>query len=343
MLQPEPAIGNGDRNAGVICSGSIVFDIVARPVDESVWGTTTFVESLEFHPGGNGANTSVALATLAIPVRLLGAIGRDAQGSFISERLCKCGIDTSGVMVVDEPTAATVVIVNTSGAHKFLHRRGASDVAFAEPINFALDLICSMSHYHLASFFIMPRLRTHAAENLARARSAGLTTSLDTNWDPSGRWMHDLAPCLPGLDVLFLNEDEAKMLTGSACSSTAADVVLAQGVRVAIMKLGARGCAIYVHDREILCPAFEVEAADTTGAGDCFAGGFLAARLRGVPLAEAGRFANALAAMTVQRIGAVSGVASYSKVLTWMSTARIRATPAVRKDASRQAAGESRL
>src|SRR5581483_2280205 len=118
--------------------------------------------------------------------------------------------------------------------------------------------------------------------------AAGLTTSLDTNWDPRGAWMEDLAPCLPGLDFLFMNEDESRMV-----AATPADI-LSRGVRTFVLKLGPRGCAVYTTDRMIVSPAFEVPVKDTTGAGDCFVAGFLAAHSRGASLDEAARFANAV-------------------------------------------------
>ena len=123
-------------------------------------------------------------------------------------------------------------------------------------------------------------------------------------------WMRDLAPCLPELDFLFMNEDEARMATGSA-TRRRGEGGLALGVRTAVLKLGPRGCAIYTADREVLCPAFDVAVKDTTGAGDCFVAGFLAAHLRGASLEEAGRFANAVGAFSVQCVGAATGVRGF--------------------------------
>jgi sugar/nucleoside kinase (ribokinase family) len=84
------------------------------------------------------------------------------------------------------------------------------------------------------------------------------------------------------------------MVTGHVDPRPAADVLLGRGARTAILKLGARGCAVYTGGHEILSPAFAVPVKDTTGAGDCFVGAFLSARLRGASLAEAARFANAV-------------------------------------------------
>ncbi|HEY3936076.1 MAG TPA: carbohydrate kinase family protein [Bryobacteraceae bacterium] len=307
---------------GVLCSGSIIYDILVRPVDRMAWGTTKFVDSIEYHIGGNAANTSRALAILGVSTRLLGFVGRDQQGDLVVEGLRRAGVDTAAIYRGDLATATTVVLVNEAGDRQFLHRLGISQTAFASPVRFDAPLIEGAAHYHLASLFLLPRLRVHAPSMLAKARSVGLRTSLDTNWDAEGRWILDLQPCLPYLDFLFMNEDEARMLTGSSDPSVAAGVVRAGGVRTTVIKLGRRGCAIYTDDREIVCPAFEVNVKDTTGAGDCFVAGFLSALLRNEDLATAGRFANAVGALSVQKIGAVTGVLSRCEVEDWMHSAR---------------------
>jgi sugar/nucleoside kinase (ribokinase family) len=314
----EPTNGFAWQRGGVICSGAIIYDILVRPMNQLAWGTTTFVESVEYHVGGNAANTSRALVKLGVAARLVGLVGRDPQGDLVLDELRRDGVDIHAVERTDLPTATTVVLVNQSGERQFLHRQGANRDAFASPLTFDSALIEGAAHYHLASLFLMPRLRVHAAAMLRAARSAGLRTSMDTNWDAEGRWIRDLEPCLPHLDLLFMNEDEARMVTGSSDPAKAASVVRAGGVRIAVMKLGRRGCAIYEADREIVCPAFEVEVRDTTGAGDCFVAGFLSALLGGEDLAAAGRFANAVGALSVQKIGAVAGVLSRAEVEAWM-------------------------
>jgi sugar/nucleoside kinase (ribokinase family) len=306
------AIPWGIAMKAVICSGAVIHDTLVRPVEEPRWGTTTIVETIEQHTGGNAANTSIALATLGVPVRTMGAVGRDAQGRFVLDTLTRAGVDTRAVAELDAPTAATVGLVNAAGNRKFLHRPGVSAQAFSAPLDFPADLVEGKAHYHLASLFILPNFRPHAPATLARARAAGLTTSLDTNWDPRGEWMRALGPCLPGLDFLFMNEDEARMAGETPAG------ILTRGVGTFVLKLGPRGCAIYTAAGETLVPAFEVPVIDTTGAGDCFVAAFLAAWLRGSSLEEAARFANAVGALVVQRVGASSGVLSYEETQAWM-------------------------
>jgi sugar/nucleoside kinase (ribokinase family) len=317
-------MSNPEAACGILCSGSIIFDTLVQPFEQSAWGTTSFVESMECHVGGNGANTARALAKLGSPVRLLGALGQDTQAEFILEQLRDAGVDTSGVTRIPGPTAATIVLVNRGGDRQFLHRLGVSALAFELPIEFTRGICDGISHYHLASLFLLPHMRMHGAEVLRRAQAAGLTTSVDTNWDAEGKWMSALQPCLPRVDILFMNEDEARMVTGSNDAAHSAEVVLREGVRTAVMKLGSRGCAIYSGDVEILCPAFDVPVRDTTGAGDCFVAGFLAARQRGATWAHAGQFANAAAALSVGKLGAVSGMLPFEDIEAWMRTTPLR-------------------
>jgi sugar/nucleoside kinase (ribokinase family) len=309
---------------GVICSGNIVFDTLVRPVDDLHWGGTTFVDRIEWHAGGNGCTTSRVLAILGVPVRLLGAVGKDEPARFLLERLREAGVDTARIEHVDSPTSSTVGLVRPSGERKFFHCHGASNDALANGIDFTPELGAGAAHYHMSGLFVLPRLRPLGADVLRRAHAAGLSTSFDTNWDPRGAWMSDLAPCLPEIDYLFMNEDEARMITGHTDAAKAADVVLAGGLKTAVLKLGGRGCAIYTAEREFLCPAFDVDVIDTTGAGDCFAAGFIAAMLGGANLEECGRFGNAVAALSVRQMGAASGVLSFAETEKWMNGARVR-------------------
>ena len=306
---------------GVICTGNLVLDILVRPVEEpAIWGATTIVESVEQHLGGNGANTSYTLAKLGVPARLLGMVGRDPFGDFMLAELGSAGVDTSAIGRSQAPTATSVVLVNARGDRRFLHRYGSSAEIAITPEEFERAIGPGISHYHMGSPFALLRVRPRNTELLQRARARGLTTSLDTQWDAKGRWLEDLAPSLPYVDLLFVNEDEARMLTGHTAPEEAARVLRDCGAAVVAVKLGARGCAVFTSEGRIDSPAFEAPAVDTTGAGDCFAGGYLAALQRGASHAEAARFANAVGAMTIQKLGAVEGVEDRVATEAWMET-----------------------
>jgi sugar/nucleoside kinase (ribokinase family) len=303
---------------GILCAGSIVFDILVKPVEALRFGTTTLVDSIEYRVGGNAANTARALGILGARVSILGAVGSDAAGAMVLDKLRACGVDTHSVIHTELPTATSVALLSSQGDRQFFHRLGASSEVFASPVRFTAELCGGFSHFHLGSFFVVPNLRRHACQMLVEAHRAGLTTSFDTNWDPQGEWMDAVRPCLPHVDTFFMNEDEARMITGCSEPGESARMLINHGTKQVVIKLGRRGCAIYDAGSQVLCPGFAVQAVDTTGAGDCFVAGFLAARRKAQSLGEAGRFANAVGALTVQQIGAVEGVVAEEYVIEWM-------------------------
>jgi sugar/nucleoside kinase (ribokinase family) len=309
---------------GVLCTGNIVFDVLVHPVDQLRWGATTWVETIGQSMGGNGANTSYTLACLGVPVRLLSMVGDDHFGDEMLSGLGVAGVDTRAVIRARGATPSTIALVKSDGNRLFLHKPGISRQAFPEPLEFTPQLMQGVSRYHLANPFALPAFRAHAAETLRRARAAGLKTSLDAAWDSRGKWFEDLGPCLPSVDVLFVNEEEAQMLTGVEDPLGAAKKLLQAGAGTVVVKLGAKGCAVFSGAEELRVPAFEIEVLDTTGAGDCFAGAYLAALQRGCLAEEAARIANAAGALSVRRVGAVGGLLNWEDTLVWISTAKIR-------------------
>ncbi|MBK5293749.1 MAG: carbohydrate kinase family protein [Acidobacteriia bacterium] len=307
-----------DAARGVLCAGNLVLDILVHPVSGIRWDTTTWVESIRQSLGGNGGNTSYALARLGTFVRLTGMVGRDSFADFVLAQLEQAGVETSAISRCAEPTATTVGLVNPEGARTFLHQPGASKVAFEIPIEFNSGLIAGCSHFHLANIYGLPHMRVHAEETLRRARRAGLTTSLDTGWDFRGEWLRVAAPCLPHLDFLFANEEEARLLTGREDHAEAAAHLRSLGASTVVVKLGSRGCALYSAKQALTIPGYAVHAVDSTGAGDCFAGGFLDAWLDGASHEDAARFANANGALSVQSLGAVTGLLSRQETVDWM-------------------------
>lgn len=302
----------------VLCCGNLVHDIAVSPVAQVIWGRSTWVDSIEDGFGGNGANTSFALARLGTPVRLIGVIGGDEAGSRVLASLQSAGVDTAFVERSTLPTPTTVALVKPDGARALLHRLGASRDAFQNGIAWTAELTRGCSWFHLANVFALPQLRSRAGELAASARERGLAVSIDTGWDPRGEWMKVLGPCLTQAELLFVNEDEARELTGIADPERSAREFVRLGVRNVVVKLGAAGCLVCSAGESIPSPGFQVSVVDTTGAGDCFAGGFLAALQRGFSYPEAARFANAVGALSVQRFGGTPGLLSFDDTLAWM-------------------------
>lgn len=301
----------------MLVAGNISHDILVRPVEEFRWGTSNWVEQFQEDMGGNGSNTAYAMSRMGLRARLVGKVGADARGDGLLRKLDGAGVDTRWVERAVDATTTTVVIMNRAGDRQFIQYIGASREVFTEPFAFPAPAIEGITHYHQANIFALPNLRRHGGEQMRRAKEAGLTTSIDTGWATDGKWMETLGPAFPYCDLLFMNEDEARATTGCDDPEAMVAALRALGAGDIVLKLGARGCAVYAEGAATHVPAFAVEAIDTTGAGDCFAGAFFAALHRGMSLVEAARIGNAMGAMVVSRIGATTGVTDWRQTVAF--------------------------
>ena len=306
----------------IVVAGNLVEDILVRPVERIEYGFTVWVDSIEQHLGGNGANTAFTLATLGAPVRLRGAVGTDEFGDRVLARLRGAGVNIEGVDKMPLATATTVVLVAPDGSRSFLHAPGVSRQVFSAPGEFPEG----PGHFHLANIFSLPNMRRTGAETLARALAAGWTTSLDTGHDTRGEWMSVLEPCLPNIGMLFANEAEALKISGCADLRAASQLLLGRGVNTVVIKRGSNGCAVFDGKGELWARGFAVQTVDTTGAGDCFTGGFLASLHRGETSEEAARLANACGALSASRMGSVTGLRGYRETLQWAAASSTEGT-----------------
>lgn len=297
----------------IVILGNVVVDVLIRSVEEPLnWNATTLVDAIEQHPGGNGANTATAIAKLGVPVLLRALVGADFGGDWLRGRLQSAGILTSEVHTVAAPTSSAVSMIHPSGERALYYHMGASAGRFP-------DALPAGSHLHIAAPFRMEDLRTRGADFLLQARSAGLSTSIDTQWDSEGEWMDVLAASFPHCDTLFVNEREGQMLTGAEEPGTIARELGGLGPSVVVVKLGAAGCLVWDRGSETYVAGYSVAAIDTTGAGDAFVGGFLAAQWRGTSIKEAARWGNAVGALSTIRIGASAGLRSLQDTRDFMS------------------------
>ncbi len=309
------------QTPGVLCCGNIVFDTLVRPApNETHWHTSLWVDSIEQQIGGNGANTAIAVARLGVPARLAGRVGKDANGERVLAILRESGVDISFVDRGEEPTSASVALVRADGARALLHCPGVSRSVFNPPPALEGALSAGCGFLHIGNPFGVPGLRANGPEMLKEAHRLGMRTSIDGGWDSRGEWLRALAPSLAETDVLFVNHDEARELTGHTEPPRQAEILREAGAKAVVIKLGAEGCAIFEKNRQFHSPGFKVTVRDTTGAGDCFAGGFLAGLARGMDFPEAARLANAVGARSVTAVGSITGLLSFEETLAWVRT-----------------------
>jgi ribokinase len=284
----------GEANPDLVLTGDVV---------PAFGQAETLVDSADLVLGGSAAIVACGLARLGVATALAATIGDDLFGRFVRAALDERGVDTRWIRV-DPDLATGISVVLSSGDRAILTFPGT--IASTGPELVDDDLVTSVRHVHSASYFLLPRLAPHLPEMFARARRAGATTSVDTNWDPAQTWA-DVDRLLDHTDVLLPNVAELLALTGRTDRDEAARVVLGHGCQVAL-KDGADGGTLWqAPDLVTRVSAPDVAAIDTTGAGDSFDAGFISGLLGGLSREECLARAVACGSLSTRAVGGTAG------------------------------------
>ncbi|MFJ8752813.1 ribokinase [Streptomyces sp. NPDC102441] len=276
-------------------NADLVVGVDRRPgPGESVLGSDLVV-----HPGGKGANQAVAAARLGARTALLARVGDDAHGRLLRASQQEAGVDTGGVLVGGAPTGVALITVDPSGDNSIVVSPGANARLSPEDIRAAEPLLASAR-------VVSVQLEIPLATVAETARALGPGARLVLNPSPPAPLPDEvLAAC----DPLVVNEHEARYILGESAGSTPeswARGLIALGPRSVVITLGADGALVSDTRRgdPVRVPSPQVDAVDTTGAGDAFTAA-LAWRLGlGEELAEAATFAVRVGAAAVTKEGA---------------------------------------
>lgn len=312
-----------DKRSAIIVTGSLNMDFVVQVDRLPAPGETTLGGNFQTIPGGKGANQANAAGRLspAGTVRMVGCTGDDAFAVQLSNSLQASGVDVSAVRAVGGvSTGVALIWVDRSGQNSIVVASGANSSVTPEMIaglaGVYEDAACALFQLETPLDAVEAALRS--------ARAAGALTILD----PAPA--RPLPPALLQLvDVMTPNETEACILLGRAPERLApadapglAQDVLALGPKSVVLKLGDAGCFYSDGREEFYAPGFQVEAVDTTAAGDTFNAALAVALAEGRRIAEALPFANAAAAISVTRLGAQSSAPNRVEVEQFLSAQR---------------------
>ncbi|MFJ2260742.1 carbohydrate kinase family protein [Streptomyces sp. NPDC087844] len=300
-------------------------DVVLGPLDAPLaFGQhEQLVDSGLLTLGGSAAIMACGAARLGLKVAFAGRIGDDDAGRFVRTALNDRGVDTSALRVDRTlATPLTVVLTRPDGDRAILTSPGTLTATGPEDV--PESLLGAARHVHAASYFLLPRLAAALPELFGTARARGVTTSLDTNDDPSGGWAPDALPAtLAVTDFLLPNAQEAMALSASAGTApesieAAAAALAAHGPHV-IVKNGPDGAV--AHDGSTLLRTHGIPAqpVDTVGAGDSFDAGFVAAHLRGLSTADALALAAACGALSTRAHGGTPSQPTWDEAVAALS------------------------
>ncbi|MFZ3263389.1 MAG: sugar kinase [Terriglobales bacterium] len=248
--------------------------------------------------GSSSAILAHNLAALGSRVGFVTKVGDDLFGALAAERLRERGVDLARV-AHGAKSGVTLILPHGHQRHILTYLGTISELRF-EDID--LDYLSSARHFHMSSLFLQRELLPQVPELFRRMKSAGLTTSLDTNDDPEDRWDKILQEILPHVDILLPNEREAMKISGAGDQETALSR-LAQMVETVVVKMGARGAVAIRDGRRYSAPAVPVTVIDPVGAGDSFDAGFLHQFLRGADLARCLAYGNLCGAFSATDCG----------------------------------------
>ncbi|MFT4231471.1 MAG: ribokinase [Leucobacter sp.] len=310
----------------VVVIGSANADLVVEVPRRPGGGETLLGGDLRLLPGGKGANQAAAAARCGADTGLLACLGADANGAFLRERLAEAGVDIGGVLETDRPTGTAVILLTPDGENSIIVSPGA---------NGALTVELAERHAGAWEGARVCVLSLEIPEETAlrvagRAAAAGARVVL--NAAPAARIPREtLRLC----DPLIVNEHEALAVLGEDAESgtspedyaRVAERLLAAGARSVVITLGADGAVVAERDtapRIVHVPAYRVRAIDTTGAGDAFVGAVACELAAGSGLVDAVRFATAVSAVSVQRLGAQASYADRAEVEAFIALHRAR-------------------
>jgi sugar/nucleoside kinase (ribokinase family) len=287
---------------GVLVIGDVVTDVLALHRRPPAPRTDTAAD-IEVRPGGSAGNTAAWAASLGAEVTLLARVGTDT-GDWHRAQLTKAGVHPRLVVDPEHATAVIIVMVDGAGERTMLTDRGAG--GRLGPADWDDGLLDGVTHLHVSGYTLFTDCgRELARSAMARARSKAITVSVDP---ASTGFLEDFGvgrfiEATGDATLIFPNREEAALLTGGSEPDKAA-IELSAAYDLAVVKLGADG-ALAARDGTITvrAPAVAAHMIDSTGAGDAFAGGFIAARMAGGDDADAVQAGTRAGARAITQVG----------------------------------------
>lgn len=283
--------------------GSINLDLVYRVPHLPTPGETLTSLSHHRYLGGKGINQSIAAARAGADVTHIGCLGPD--GEWLRDQIAGFGLALDGVATVEAPTGHALIYVDARGENQIVIHGGANRCFTKAQVTHALDQAA-------AGDWVLLQNETNLTRHIAQAAQA---RGLRVAYSAAPFDADAVADMLGHINLIALNEGEAAALE-NATGRPAADL----GLDHVLITKGAEGATLHSADEAIFQPGFQVDAVDTTGAGDTYLGAFMARFVNG-PAAPALRFAAGAAALQVTRQGAAPAIPTAAEVETFLRTA----------------------
>lgn len=292
----------------ILCMGEPMVEFNQLPPDAE--GRALYLQG----HGGDTSNAAIAAVRSGASAGYVTAIGQDGPGDSLMALWAREGVDTATVIrSATAPTGIYLVTHDERGHHPTFYRTGSAASRYrVEDVPEAAIRAARVLHLSGITQAISDTACDAAFHAMAVAKAAGVTVSYDTNlrlalW-PATRAAAVIQAAVARADLAFPSLEDAQMLTGLEAPDAIADIYLRLGCPVVLLKCGAAGTLVATPSRRERIAPHRVATVDAIGAGDTFAGAFLARHLEGADPFAAARYANAAAALTTTGYGAVAPI-----------------------------------
>ena len=290
------------HSAEVIGFGALNCDKIYQVDDLALPGRETGVGSVTRQPGGSAANTVVGLARLGVRTGFIGTVGSDTEGSLLLDNLEQEGVDLRGITKANGATGTALIFIDSRGERAIYILPSVNDTFVTANHDYAKQA----EILHLSSFMGVDQLRKqisyvqqlHGSRTKISFSPGNIYTKLGLN---------ELKPLIERSFVLFLNREEASTLTGSPDVEDVASF-LDVGAHIVAVTLGDKGSYVVTRSKSLDLPPYKSDIADTVGAGDAFAAGFLYGQLTGKDIRESGLYGNFMASKSIAKRGGRKGL-----------------------------------
>jgi len=303
-----------NKNFDVLVIGELNVDLILNQIASfpSV-GKEILTKKMDLTLGSSSAIFACNLSVLNTKVTFLGRVGEDMFGEYVIKALQKKGVDTSFIIKdIEHKTGATVVL-NYGNDRAMVTHPGAMENLSIKDIT--MEKLNSARHLHLSSPFLQPKIKSDIVEIFRMAKEAGLTTSLDTQWDPEEKWDLDLQKLLPHVDVFLPNEQEIQKLTKTKSVENAIEMLRTFTKNPIIVKKGENGSTLFSDGRIINGETYlNDNVIDAIGAGDSFDAGCIYKYVHGYSLEDCQKFGNLMGALNTTGIGGTGAFYSFKEI-----------------------------
>ena len=302
------------RAFDIIAVGELNVDLILRGVPSlPQMDKELFAQEMTLALGSSTAIFAANAAVIGAKVAFCGMIGDDSFGSLVEQSLQAKGVDTRYIVKQNEyATGATICLSYGNDRANVTYAGAMEHFSFKQVPE---ELFANGKHLHLSSIFMQPGLMKDLKRILETAKAAGMTTSMDTQFDPEEKWELDYKQILPLADIFLPNEQELTAITRTSTVDEAIEAIRPY-IHTAVVKCGAAGNKMVREGKKDLWldSYHNAQVVDAIGAGDSFNAGFLARFVQGDDLIRCQQYGAMTGAVNTTAAGGTAAFTTKEEV-----------------------------